>query len=65
MKPKNKRYDKANEIYRNLEALLFESQEFEDSEHYTDIIDGISRALTSVSKIIIDVIKEGNVKKIG
>lgn len=62
MKPKNKRYDKANEIYRKLEALLLECQEFEGTVEYFDIIASLSRALKSINEVKINAIKQGNVK---
>lgn len=58
----NKRFEKAKNIHKGLEALLLECQEFENTEQYPVIIDSLSRALKSINELKINTIKEGNVK---
>ena len=61
-KPKNKRYNKADEVYRKLEAILLECQKFSDTSEYKDIIDSISRAMKEVTNLKIKFIKKENNK---
>lgn len=54
----NPKFDKAKLLHQKIEVILLECQEFEATEEYPDIVDGLTRVLKSLNLLKIKYIKD-------